>query len=77
MFVQITELSPEKPAGERDWLVQAESPEDAYEKLVELLHQPDDDTIVLVMIGAVSDKDAADILESKNPEQFAFVCVNS
>ena len=74
MFVQITELSPE---GERDWLVQADSPEAAYESLVELLHQPCDDTIGLRLIGAIPDKEAAEILGSKNVEQFAFVCINS
>ncbi len=69
MFVQITELSPE---GERDWLVQAEDPNAAHELLYGLVRHSE-----LRLIGIISDNEAADIMESKHPEQFAFVCINS
>ena len=76
MFVQITELGPE---GERDWLVQAENPIEAYDLLVDLLSGKETYPlgIELKLVGAISDKDVADLLKAKNPEQFAFVCINS
>lgn len=77
MFVQITELSPE---GERDWLVQAEDPSQAYSLLMDLVagkRMEENASTEYKLIGQFSEGAMEGILETKSPEQFAFICINS